>query len=53
MLATARDKVQQLKSAGRSAQEAVAAKPLAELEPAWGSGFLNSDTFVQIIYATL
>jgi glyoxylase-like metal-dependent hydrolase (beta-lactamase superfamily II) len=53
MLVAARDSVQQLKSSGRSVQDAVAAKPLAQLEPAWGAGFLNSDVFVQIIYATI
>jgi len=47
MLATARDHVQKLKSAGKSAQEAVAAKPLADLEESWGKGFFNGDVFVQ------
>ena len=53
MLSTARDQVQKLKSSGRSVQEAVAAKPLANLEPTWGKGFFNSDAFVQIVYLTL
>ncbi len=53
MLATARDRVQQLKSSGKSVQEAVAAKPLTDLEPVWGKGRFNGDTFVQIVYTTL
>ncbi|PYT59828.1 MAG: MBL fold metallo-hydrolase [Acidobacteria bacterium] len=53
LLITARDRVQKLKGAGKSAQETVAAKPFADLEPAWGKGFFNGDVFVQIVYLTL
>jgi cyclase len=53
MLVTASDRVQKLKAAGKSAQEAVAAKPFADLEPVWGKGFFNGDVFVQIAYLTL
>lgn len=53
MLVTARDRISKLKSAGKSAQEAVAAKPFADLDPAWGKGFFNGDVFVQIVYSTL
>jgi cyclase len=53
MLITTRDRVGKLKSAGKSAQEAVAAKPLADLEETWGKGFFNGDVFVQILYTTL
>jgi cyclase len=53
MLSTARDRVQKLKSSGKSIQDAVAAKPFTDLEPAWGKGFFNGDTFVQIVYVTL
>jgi len=53
MLASARDRVQNLKSAGKSLQEAVAAKPLTDLDPVWGKGRFNGDTFVQIVYTTL
>ena len=53
MLVTARDRVQKLKSAGKSAQEAVAEKPLADLDPAWGKAMLNSDQFVQVVYLAL
>jgi hypothetical protein len=53
MLVTARDRVQKLKSAGKSAQEAVAEKPLADLDPVWGHGMLNSDLYVQVVYLAL
>src|SRR6266852_7382459 len=53
MLVTARDRVQKLKSAGKSAQEAVAEKPLADLDPVWGKGLLNADQFVQVVYLAL
>jgi glyoxylase-like metal-dependent hydrolase (beta-lactamase superfamily II) len=53
MLITSRDRVQKLKSAGKSAQEAVAEKPFADLDPVWGKGIVNGDQWVQIVYLTL
>jgi cyclase len=53
MLVTTSDRVSKLKSSGKSVQEAVAAKPLADLEPTWGKGLLNGDVFVQVLYTTL
>ena len=53
MLITSRDRVHQLKSAGKSALEAVAEKPFADLDPVWGKGFVNADQWVQIVYLTL
>jgi glyoxylase-like metal-dependent hydrolase (beta-lactamase superfamily II) len=53
MLVTARDRVQKLKSAGKTAQEAAASKPLADLDAIWGKGMLSSDLFIQVIYLTL
>src|SRR4029077_4688735 len=53
MLVTARERVQKLKTAGKSAEEAVAAKPFADLEATWGKGLLNSDQFVQVVYLSL
>jgi cyclase len=52
MLVVARDRVQKLKSAGKSADEIVASKPLADLDAVWGH-MLTSDIFVQMIYASL
>ena len=53
MLITSRDRVQRLKSAGKSALEAVAEKPFADLDSLWGQGIINSDQWVQIVYLTL
>ena len=53
MLITSRDRIQKLKSAGKSAQESVAEKPLADLDPVWGKGIINTDQFVQVVYLVL
>jgi glyoxylase-like metal-dependent hydrolase (beta-lactamase superfamily II) len=53
MLATVRDKVAALKKAGASEQEAVAKKPTAEFDAAWGKGFMSPETFTGIVYRTL
>jgi cyclase len=53
MLITSRDRVQQLKSAGKSALEAAAEKPFADLDPMWGKGIINGEQWVQIVYLTL
>jgi cyclase len=53
MLTTVRDRLQKLKSSGKSVDEAVAAKPLDDLDSAWGKGLFNSDTFIQIAYPAL
>jgi cyclase len=53
LLVTARDRVQKLKSLGKSAQEAAATKPLADLDATWAKGMLGSDLFIQVIYLTL
>ena len=53
MLTTSRDRVQKLKSEGKSALEAVAEKTFADLDPVWGNGIINGDQWVQIVYLTL
>jgi cyclase len=53
MLVTSRDRVEKLKSAGKSAQEAVAEKPFADLDPIWGNGIINGEQWAQIVYLTL
>jgi glyoxylase-like metal-dependent hydrolase (beta-lactamase superfamily II) len=53
MLSTAREHLQKLKSSGKSLDEAIAAKPLADLDAAWSHGLFNSDQFVQIAYPAL
>ena len=53
MLVTSRDRVEKLKSAGKSAQEAVAEKPFTDLDPVWGKGIISGGQWVQIVYLTL
>jgi len=53
MLVASCDRVEKLKSAGKSALEAVKEKPFADLDLAWGQGIINSDQWVQIVYLTL
>ena len=53
MLVVVRDRVQKLKTAGKSAEEIVASKPLADLDPVWGHGMLSSDIFLQMICSAL
>jgi cyclase len=53
MLVTTRDRVQKLKSAGKSADEVAASKPFADLEATWGHGILTSDQYVQVVYLSL
>lgn len=53
VLVTVRDRVAKLKKAGRTEQDVIAAKPTADLDPAWGKGFMMPDVFVGIVYNTL
>jgi cyclase len=53
MLVTVRDRVKAQKAAGKSADEVVAAKPTADLDPTWGKGFMTPDLFVRLVYASL
>jgi glyoxylase-like metal-dependent hydrolase (beta-lactamase superfamily II) len=53
MMVTSRARVLRLKSSGKSLEEAVAAKPLADLDAVWGKGVLSSDAFVHVVYTTL
>ena len=53
VLVTVRDRVQKEKSAGKTVEEVVAAKPTAEFDAAWGMGFMQPDVFVTIVYNTL
>jgi cyclase len=53
MMATVRDRVQKLKTAGDTLEQAVARKPTADLDAQWGRGFMQPDLFVTIVYNTL
>lgn len=50
MLATAYQRLRALKADGKSAAEAVAAQPLADLEAAWGDGFVTGERWIEIVY---
>jgi cyclase len=53
MLVTARDRVRELKTGGKSLDEAIAAKPLTDLDAAWAGGRFKGDDFVRIVYLSL
>ena len=51
MLETAYKRLKKLKAEGKTAQEAAAAKPLADLESTWGDGIFKGDRWIEIIYS--
>ena len=53
VLATVRDRVQKLKTAGRSLTEVQQANPSAEFDAEWGKGGMDPDNFVALVYNTL
>lgn len=53
MLVTVRDRVQKLKTSGRTLDEVVSAAPTKDLDDVWGKGFMDPKSFVSIVYSTL
>jgi cyclase len=53
MLAEAQDRVAPLVESGKTLQEAIAAKPLATLEPRWGQGLFKGSHFTRLVYSGL
>ena len=53
MLLAVRDRVTKLVSEGRTLDQVMEAKPLADLDRAWGTGFMKPATFLQIVYRDL
>ncbi len=51
MLWTAYDRLRKLKADGKTAREAAASKPLADLEETWGDGVFTGDRWVELIYS--
>ena len=51
MLGTVYERLRKLKAAGKTANEAVAAKPLVDLEATWGDGLFNGDRWIELIYS--
>jgi len=53
MLATARERVRAAIAAGRSLEELLAESPLADLDGAWGGGFVKPEAFLRTVHASL
>jgi glyoxylase-like metal-dependent hydrolase (beta-lactamase superfamily II) len=53
MLVTTRDRVARLVKEGKTLEQAKAAKPLADLDDTWGTGFMKPDMFLQVVYSDL
>jgi cyclase len=53
MLATVADRVKKLKAAGNTVDQAVTAKPTADLDTTWAKGAIKPDTFVALVYDSL
>jgi glyoxylase-like metal-dependent hydrolase (beta-lactamase superfamily II) len=53
VMVAVRDRVQKLKSAGRTLEETIAAAPSKEFDAEWGQGFMDARSFVTLVYQTL
>ena len=53
MLVTVRDRVAKLVREGRTLEQVKVAKPLADLDEVWGTGFMKPEMFLQIVYQDL
>jgi cyclase len=53
MLVNVADRVEKLKASGNTVDQAVAAKPTADLDAAWAKGNLKPGTFVALVYDSL
>jgi len=53
MLRAVRQNVQTLVRHGKTREETIAAKPSADYDEAWGSGFMNPETFIGLVYDSL
>jgi cyclase len=53
MLAEAHERVGKLVEAGKTLDEAIAARPLAGLETRWGKGLFKGSHFTQLVYSGL
>jgi cyclase len=53
MLVNVADRVEKLKASGDTVQQAIAAKPTADLDATWAKGSMKPDTFVALVYDSL
>lgn len=51
MLSVAYERLAKLKAEGKTAQDAAAANPLADLNSTWGNGLFKSDQWIRLIYS--
>lgn len=52
VMAAARDRVKKLIAQGKTLEQAVAEKPLADYDAKWGGGFIKPDVFLKLLYAS-
>ncbi|MEZ4484526.1 MAG: MBL fold metallo-hydrolase [Syntrophotaleaceae bacterium] len=50
MLGVAYERLKNLRLSGKTVAQAVAAKPLADLDPDWGGGLFTGDRWVELVY---
>jgi glyoxylase-like metal-dependent hydrolase (beta-lactamase superfamily II) len=53
MLKQARDRVAKAIAAGKTVDQVAEAKPMADYDATWGTGFINPDSFVRLVYMSL
>ncbi len=53
MLVTARDRIHKLIDAGKSLEETIAARPMADYDGTWGNRFIKPEQFVTFVYRSL
>jgi hypothetical protein len=53
MLVAVRDGIKPLVAAGKTLEQATAAKPTAALDAKWSGGFIKPDQFVALVYKDL
>src|SRR5439155_15468111 len=53
MMQTARDRLAKLARGGVSLADAVAQRPLADLDPTWGNRFLHGSNFIHVVYPAM
>jgi cyclase len=53
MLVNVANRVERLKAQGDTVEQAVAAKPTADLDAQWAKGGIKPDTFVALVYDSL
>ena len=53
MLVTVQGRVTRLVEEGKTLEQVVAARPLADLDGIWGTGFMKPETFLKVVYTDL